>query len=165
MRRKPSLPVPMWKASSRNMYDIDRPSGAKAEYLNICNWNFAVAVHEVGVGEEVHPVIDVNIEGAQQTLILEGPSLQHLLRLDLAGVSEVVHQQRAHLPAVAHFLDHHPGDGTAVPVSGSAFEEIPLLLHAGEFGIALVDDHVDERVAHLLSRDLAQVLPLAAPPL
>src|SRR6185369_12304264 len=80
----------------------------------------------------------------------------------LAGVSEVVHQQGAHLPSVAHFLDHHPGDGAAVPVCGSAFEEVPLLLHAGEFGITLVHDHVDERVAHPLSGNLAEVLPLAA---
>jgi hypothetical protein len=32
----------MWKASSRSIYDIERPSGANAEYFNICNHpNFA----------------------------------------------------------------------------------------------------------------------------
>src|SRR5579859_4947318 len=39
MRRNPSLPVPMWKASSRSMYDMERPRGANAEYFSICNWN------------------------------------------------------------------------------------------------------------------------------
>jgi hypothetical protein len=63
---------------------------------------------------------------------------------------------------VTHFFDHDAGDGAAVPVGGSAFEQITLLLHAGEFRITLVHDHVEERVAHLLSRHLAQVLPLEA---
>src|SRR5580692_2438196 len=36
-----------------------------------------------------------------------------------------------------------------------------LLLDAGEFGIALVDDHVEKGITHLLRRDLAEVLPLA----
>src|SRR5215467_6265314 len=36
-----------------------------------------------------------------------------------------------------------------------------LLLDAGELGVALIDDHVEQRVAHLLRRHLAQVLPFA----
>src|SRR6266849_7696691 len=40
---------------------------------------------------------------------------------------------------------------------------MPLLLHAGEFGVALVHDQIDQRVAHLLRRHLAQVLPFAEP--
>jgi len=39
---------------------------------------------------------------------------------------------------------------------------MPLLLYAGEFGIALIDDQVDQSIAHLLSGYLAQVFPLAA---
>ena len=42
------------------------------------------------------------------------------------------------------------------------FKQIALLLDAGKFGIALIDDHVHQRVAHLLRRHLAQVLPLIA---
>ena len=74
----------------------------------------------------------------------------------------MVHQQCTHLPAMTHFLDHHPSDSSAIPVSRCALKKIPLLLHAREFSIALVYDHVHERVTHLLRGHLAQVLPLAA---
>src|SRR3984893_9735940 len=63
---------------------------------------------------------------------------------------------------MAHLLDHHPQDGAPVPVSGRVFQQVALLLHAGKFGVSLVDDHVHQRVAHLLRRHLPQVLPLAA---
>ena len=36
-----------------------------------------------------------------------------------------------------------------------------LLFDAGEFCVALVHDHVEHCVAHLLGRNLAEVLPLA----
>ena len=36
-----------------------------------------------------------------------------------------------------------------------------LLFYTGEFSVALVDDHVEQGVAHLLRWDLAQVLPFA----
>ena len=45
---------------------------------------------------------------------------------------------------------------------GAFSSKIALLLDAGKLGVALVDDHVHERVAHLLRGNLAQVLPLAA---
>ena len=122
---------------------------------------FAVAVDEIGVGEEVHPIVDVNVESAEQTFVFECPALKHLLRFNFAGVTEVLHQQRAHLPAVTHFLDHHAGNGTAVPVCGSSFEQVSLLLDAGKFGIALIDDHVQQGIAHLLRGNLAQVFPFA----
>src|SRR6266436_9110462 len=38
---------------------------------------------------------------------------------------------------------------------------MPLLFYARELGVALVDDHVQQRVAHLLGGHLAQVFPLA----
>ncbi len=91
------------------------------------------------------------------------PAFQHLLRFHFARIAEVVDQQSAHLPAVPHLFDHHPGDGPAIPVSRRALKQVALLLHAGEFSVALVDDHVDQCVAHLLRRHLAQVLPLAPP--
>ena len=49
-----------------------------------------------------------------------------------------------------------------VPVGRSVLKQIALLLDAGEFGVALVDDQVHQRIAHLLRGHLAQVLPLAA---
>ncbi len=112
--------------------------------------------------KKVHPVVDLDVEGAEEALILEGTTLQHFLRFDLARISEVVDQQCAHLPTVAHFFDHDARDGPAVPIRGSIVEQVALLLHAGKLGIALVDDHVHQGISHLLRRHLAQVFPLAA---
>src|SRR5260370_21444483 len=63
---------------------------------------------------------------------------------------------------MAHLLDHHPQDGAPIPISGRVFEQVALLLHAGNFGVSLVDDDVHHRVAHLLCGHLPQVLPFAA---
>src|ERR1039457_3347983 len=123
---------------------------------------FPVAVYEVGVGEEVQPVIDFDVESAEQALVFEGAALQHLLGFHLAGRPEEVDEQGAHLPTVAHLFDHDAGDGAAIVFRGRGFKQIALLLHAGKFGVALIDDHVHERVPHLLRGHLAQVLPLVA---
>ena len=61
-----------------------------------------------------------------------------------------------------HFFDHDAGDGAAIPVGGRILQEVALLLDAGKFGVALINDHVHQRVAHLLRRNLAQILPFAA---
>ena len=124
---------------------------------------FPVTIYEVRVSEEVHPVVDIDIERTQQALIFKGTTFKHLLCFYFAGVAEVIHEQSAHLPTVAHLFDHHASDGFAVPIRGSSFEQMALLLAAGKFGVALVDDHVDQRIAHLLRRHLTQVLPLAPP--
>src|SRR5262249_32300191 len=87
--------------------------------------------------------------------------LQHLLGFDLPGVAEKLDQQRAHLPAVAHLFDHDPGQRRAVIIAGRALKQPALLLHAGKFSVALVDDQIHQRIAHVLCWDLAQVLPLA----
>ena len=73
----------------------------------------------------------------------------------------MIDQQRTHLPAMAHLFNHDARDGPAVPIRRSVLQEIALLLHAGKLGIALVDDHVHQRIAHLLGRNLPEVLPLA----
>jgi hypothetical protein len=39
---------------------------------------------------------------------------------------------------------------------------VPLLLDRCELGVALVDDHVEKRIAHLLRWHLAQIFPLAS---
>ena len=77
-------------------------------------------------------------------------------------MSEVLDQQRAHLPTMAHLLDHHAGKRFAIVLARSRLEEPALLLHGSKFGISLVDDQVDQGVADLLRRDLAQVLPFLA---
>ena len=136
----------------------ERSEGGIFQHLQL---EFSVTVHEIGVSEEVHPVVDVDVECPQQSLVLKGAALEHFLRLDFAGIAEVVDQQRAHLPAVAHLLDHDAGDGAAIPVRGRVLQQVALLLHARKLGIALVNDHVHQRIAHLLGGNLPQVFPLA----
>ena len=41
---------------------------------------------------------------------------------------------------------------------------MPLLLDAGKLGVALIHDHVEQSVTHLLCRNLAQIFPLTAAP-
>src|SRR4029077_7646636 len=123
---------------------------------------FAVAIDEVSVGEKVHPVVDVDVKRSQQTLVLKGAALEHFLGLDLAGVAEVIEQERAHLPTVAHLFDHDARKGATVPVGRSRLKQVSLLLDAGKLGVALIDDHVQERVAHLLGGDLAEIFPFGA---
>ena len=53
-----------------------------------------------------------------------------------------------------HLLDHHAGDGAAIPFGGRGFKKVTLLLDTGKFGIALIDNHIHQGVAHLLRRDL-----------
>ena len=136
--------------------------GRKGRKLKHLQLEFAVTIDKVGVGEEVHPVIDIDIECAQQALVFESATLQHFLGFDFAGVAEVIDEQGAHLPSVTHFFDHDASDSAAVPVSGRGFEQVPLLFDAGKFRVALVDNHVHQGVTHLLGGNLAEVLPLAA---
>src|SRR5580692_6152635 len=63
---------------------------------------------------------------------------------------------------MSHLFDHYSCDCAPVPFGGRGSEQITLLLHAGKFGIALIDNHVHESVPHLLRGHLAQVLPLIA---
>src|SRR6266403_1970456 len=77
-------------------------------------------------------------------------------------MSEMFHQQRAHLPAMAHLFDHHTGERLAVVFRGCGLEEPTLLLDGSKLGVALVDDQVDEGVADLLRRYLPQVFPFLA---
>src|SRR5580658_2501394 len=63
---------------------------------------------------------------------------------------------------MAHLLDHHAGDRAAIPLRRSGCKQVALLLDAGKFSVPLVDDHVHERVPHLLGGNLAQILPLVA---
>src|SRR5882724_10782800 len=75
---------------------------------------------------------------------------------------EMFYQQRAHLPAMAHLFDHHAGERLAVVFARCGLEEPALLLDGCKLGVALVHDQVDESIADLLRRYLAQVLPLLA---
>ena len=136
--------------------------GRECRVLQHLQLELAIAVHKIGVGEEVHPVVDIDVERAQQSLVLEGAALQHLLRFHFSRIAKMIHQQSAHLPPVTHLFDHHARDGAAIPIRGSVVEQVALLLNTGKLGIALVDDHIHERIAHLLRGNLPQVLPLAA---
>ena len=136
------------------------PQGREARILQHLQLELAVAVDEVGVSEEVHPVVDVDVECAEQALVLKGTPLQHLLCFNFARISEVIDQERTHLPAMAHLLDHDPRNRTPVPVGWRGLEQVPLLLDARKFRVALVHDQVHERVAHLLGGHLAEVFPL-----
>ena len=155
--------MPRWKPSSRSIGPIERASGAKRRGREHVELELAVAVHELGVGEEVDPVVHVHVEGAEQAVVLPGAPLEQLARLDLARLAEVVDEQVAHLPAVAHLLDHDPADALGVVVGGRGLEQVALLLDGGEFGVALVDDQVQEGVADGLVGDLGDPLPLLLP--
>src|SRR5256885_16453429 len=61
---------------------------------------------------------------------------------------------------MAHLLDHDPRQRGTIVVSGRGFKQMALLLATGEFGVALIDDHIQQRIAHVLRRNLAQCLPL-----
>ena len=97
----------------------ERSKGGVLQHLQL---KFAVTIDEIGVSEKVHPVIDVDIEGTQQTLVLKSATLEHLLCFDFAGVAEVIYEQSAHLPSVAHLFDHDARERPAVPVSRSCFK-------------------------------------------
>src|SRR5580698_6998274 len=62
---------------------------------------------------------------------------------------------------MAHFFNHDARDGPPIPVGRSVLQEIALLLDAGKLSVTLIDDHIHQRIAHLLRRNLTQVFPLA----
>lgn len=134
--------------------------GGGGEHLEL---ELAVAVDELGVGEEVEPVLDDFIEGAEQALPLLGAALEELLGLALPLVAEVLAEQVGHLPAVAHLLAHHPHEGKEVVVARGALEEGALLLHRGELGVALEDDQVQQGVPDALVGNVHQRRPLRLP--
>src|SRR5206468_12528069 len=55
-------------------------------------------------------------------------ALEHLLRLDPPAVAKMIHEQVAHLPAMAHFFRHHAAKRLAVVLARRVLEEAPLLL-------------------------------------
>ena len=135
-----------------------RRKGGIFQHLQL---EFAVAVNEIGVGKKIEPVVNRLVERAQQALALKGAALQHLLRFHFAGVAKVFDKQRAHLPAMAHLFDHHPGQGAPVVIRGRRFKQEALLLATGKLGVALIDDQIQQRVAHVLRGHAPQVFPLA----
>ena len=121
---------------------------------------FPVAIHEVRVGEEIQPMRDVFVERVEQAVFLaEGAAFEHLLRLDLAFAAEVLDQQVAHLISVTGLLDHDAHERREIVLGRSVVHQKPLLLVGSKLGVALIDDHVQHRVAHALIGDLAHLLP------
>ena len=136
----------------------ERREARRREHVEL---ELAVPVDELGVGEEVDPVVHVDVEGAEQPAVLPGAPLEELARLDLSGFAEVVDEQVAHLPAVAHLLDHDAADAVGVVVRGGGLQQVALLLDGRELRVALVDDQVQQRVPDGLVGDLREALPLA----
>src|ERR1700752_2681134 len=120
---------------------------------------FSVPIYKSGVGEEIEPIVDDLIKRAQQTLLFESAPLEHLLRLHFAAVTEMVDQQVAHLPAVAHFLGHDAAERLAVMFAGRIREKAALLFDRRKLRIALVYDQIHQAVADSLIWNLQHALP------
>src|SRR5215475_2508909 len=60
----------------------------------------------------------------------------------------------AHLPAMALFFAHDAQQAHPVVVTGSRIDELALLLRRSEFSVALIKDQVQQRVAHVLRRNV-----------
>ena len=72
----------------------------------------------------------------------------------------MIHEQVAHLPAMAHFFRHHAAKRLAVVLARRVLEEAPLLLDRCELRVALVDDEIEQSIAHALVGKLDDLLPL-----
>src|SRR3984957_4803424 len=88
---------------------------------------FSVAIDEIGVGEEIEPIVDDLIKRAEQPLLFESAPLKHLLRFHFSAVAKMIDQQVAHLPAVPHFFRHHAAERFAVMLAWRMREEPALL--------------------------------------
>jgi hypothetical protein len=117
----------------------ERREGRGREHVEL---ELAVAVDELGVGEEVHPVVDVDVERSEEPAVLPGAPLEELAGLDPARIAEVIDEEVAHLPSMAHLLDHDAADALRVVLGRRGLEEVALLLDRRELRVALVDDEV-----------------------
>src|SRR5207245_2640675 len=122
---------------------------------------FAARGAEWGEGRNSNPVPTHLVERAARPLPPARPPLQQLRGLALAFVAEIRAQQVGHLPAVPHLLGHHAHQGEQVVVGGRVLEQVALLLHRCELGIALVHDEVEQGVADALVGDVHHAGPLA----
>ncbi len=58
----------------------------------------------------------------------------------------------AHLPAMALLFAHDANQTLAIVVAGRAVDQFALLFRRAEFGVALIKDQMEQRVAHVLGR-------------
>jgi hypothetical protein len=108
------------------------------------------------------PVRDVFVESVEQTILLaESAPFEHLLRLDLAFAAEVFDHQMAHLVTMTRLFHHDAHERRKVVLARRVVDEKALLFVGRELGVALIDDHVEHRVAHPLIRNLSNALPPA----
>ena len=121
----------------------------------------AVAVDELRVGKEIHPVVHDFVEAAQQPLSFERIPLEQLRGLSATLVTEVFTQQVRHLPTMPHLLTHHAHDRLHVVVAGRLQQQVALLFHRGELGIALIDDQVHQSITDALIGNVHERWPLA----
>src|SRR6202521_3677088 len=118
-----------------------------------------VTIDEIGISKKVEPVVDVLIERTEEAFLIESAALQHLLRFDAPAVAEVIHQQVAHLPAMAHFFRDNAAQRVPVVFAGRILKKPALLLDRGEFRVPLIDDEVKQGIAHSLVGNLDEFFP------
>src|SRR2546429_5198187 len=51
--------------------------------------------------------------------------------------------------------NHDANERAAIVFAGRALQQVTLLFDGGEFGVALVNDHVEHLVSHLMGANLA----------
>ena len=122
----------------------------------------AVSVNKHRVAEEVQPVRHGSVERTEESVAVLRIALEELLSLSSSLLAEVGHEEVRHLPSVALFFGHDSSGSVAVVVGGCGGEQVALLLHGGEFGVALHGDHADQCVSHALVRHLQRAFPLAS---
>jgi hypothetical protein len=82
-----------------------RREGRMAQHRQLI---LAITVDELGVGEEVEPVVYRRVKRIQEPVTTERSPFQKFSRFEFSRIAEVVDEQVAHLPAVAHFFAVHP---------------------------------------------------------
>ncbi len=115
-----------------------------------------VTISEHREHEEVEPVLDRLVEGAEDTGLLHGTgaSRQKLRGLGLPVSAEVALEQVDHRPEVSAFLDIDLEKAPQVIEAGRGLAETALLLHRSRLGVPLHRDetpkHGAEFAGHLL---------------
>jgi len=159
--RSPSLPVPMWKASSRNMYDIDGRVD-KREYfsilqLDICHHGPRKSVYVKKSIQFIH----INIERASSRFVFEAavPAFSALPLSEYPKCQPAEHTSAA----VSHSSIMTRVMALAVPVGRRSLEEVAAAVRRWRTPYPPDRRSVQQRVAHLLRGNLPQVSHLGLP--
>src|SRR5262249_37775594 len=137
--------------------------GRKSRMAEHAQLVFAVPVDKLRKGKEVEPGLDRLVKRPKEPLLVEGTTLQQLLRFQPTGAPKMRHEQVTHLIAMAHFSRHDPCQATQVIFAGRRVVQMALLLYRRKLRIPLVDNVVEEGIADALVGDVAHRLPAARP--